>query len=120
MTPDEITITVPKYFKAEEHRVETHEEATTLADKLFQGFATEQHQPGDRTTKEAKVRIRARPSLGDFRVVLYRAINGAKNVSVSSDDTTEEGASSDDAHSGKKSKGQRKKVTKEAARTRGK
>ena len=126
MTQEEIDIVhnTPKYFKTEEHRVDTHEEATVLADALFKGFATGSHQAGDRTADEAKVRIRRRHTMGDFRVVLYRAVSGTTQPSgIEDTEDTEDIAAGittdDDAHSEKQTKSERKKAAKEAARARG-
>ena len=124
MTSEAVTPHQPKYFKVEEHRVQTHEEAQALADSLFQTFTTSVTLRGDRTTEKAKVRIRRRHSLGDFRVILYRAISGASESPSDQEESTtsevNEEVSSDDAHTQKQSKIQRKKEVKEAARRKGK
>jgi alpha-D-ribose 1-methylphosphonate 5-phosphate C-P lyase len=111
------TTNASQYSKTEEYKVGSYEEASVLADSLFQAFIPENtHVSGSRTTEEAKVRVRrtrAKNTQSDnFRVIVYRRNTPEKKPLKEANERSTNTGSAEN----QQTKAQRKKAAKEANR----
>jgi hypothetical protein len=76
-----------KYVRIKELYSTSYEEAVKLADNLFKPFG-EKDASGSRTSKLAKVRIKASKKNNTFKVVLFRVRGKEKEVKNDTEDNT--------------------------------